>query len=185
VQISHGRIPIALLWKSRSECVKKTMLGYLAAGSDGSLLRGHRRCNWVWYRSLTHEQLRAVLTSDAGELRHYSALLEALSHATREELVQSAMAQLPAVLAKIVEREPNPFIQAIFDYEEPSMVRERVALLGDAAFIVRPHTAMRVSKAACDAMTLRHSLNKKKLSLFSASTIRSASISGWSRNCPT
>jgi len=36
------------------------------------------------------------------------------------------------------------------------MVKGRIALLGDAAFIVRPHTAMGVSKAAGDAMTLRN-----------------------------
>jgi 2-polyprenyl-6-methoxyphenol hydroxylase-like FAD-dependent oxidoreductase len=38
------------------------------------------------------------------------------------------------------------------------MVKGRIALLGDAAFMVRPHTAMGVSKAAGDAMTLRDCL---------------------------
>ena len=38
------------------------------------------------------------------------------------------------------------------------MYRGRVALLGDAAFVVRPHTAMGVSKAAADAMELRDAL---------------------------
>lgn len=35
------------------------------------------------------------------------------------------------------------------------MVRGRIVLLGDAAFVVRPHTAMGVSKAAGDAMALQ------------------------------
>jgi 2-polyprenyl-6-methoxyphenol hydroxylase-like FAD-dependent oxidoreductase len=77
---------------------------------------------------------------------------------TRRELHESAASQLPAVCAQLVEREPNPFVQAIFDFEAPSMVKDRIALLGDAAFIVRPHTAMGVSKAAGDAMTLRDCL---------------------------
>jgi 2-polyprenyl-6-methoxyphenol hydroxylase-like FAD-dependent oxidoreductase len=38
------------------------------------------------------------------------------------------------------------------------MVKGRIALLGDAAYIVRPHTAMGVSKTAGDAMTLRSCL---------------------------
>jgi 2-polyprenyl-6-methoxyphenol hydroxylase-like FAD-dependent oxidoreductase len=38
------------------------------------------------------------------------------------------------------------------------MVRGRVALLGDAAFVARPHTAMGVSKAAGDALALRAAL---------------------------
>jgi 2-polyprenyl-6-methoxyphenol hydroxylase-like FAD-dependent oxidoreductase len=59
-------------------------------------------------------------------------------------------------------REQFPFIQAIFDYETPSMYRSRIALLGDAAFVVRPHTAMGVSKAAGDAMALRDVLQEER-----------------------
>jgi 2-polyprenyl-6-methoxyphenol hydroxylase-like FAD-dependent oxidoreductase len=38
------------------------------------------------------------------------------------------------------------------------MVTKRIALLGDAAFVVRPHTAMGVSKAAGDAPALSYAL---------------------------
>jgi 2-polyprenyl-6-methoxyphenol hydroxylase-like FAD-dependent oxidoreductase len=38
------------------------------------------------------------------------------------------------------------------------MTSGRLALLGDAAFVVRPHTAMGVAKAAGDAMALRSCL---------------------------
>jgi 2-polyprenyl-6-methoxyphenol hydroxylase-like FAD-dependent oxidoreductase len=134
------------------------MLGYLVAGSDGSTQPGRRRYNWVWYRPLTEEQLARALTSGSGEKRPYSLPAGSLSQATRLELVESAASQLPKLCALLVEREPNPFVQAIFDYEAPSMVKGRIALLGDAAFIVRPHTAMGVSKAAGDAMELRDCL---------------------------
>jgi 2-polyprenyl-6-methoxyphenol hydroxylase-like FAD-dependent oxidoreductase len=134
------------------------MLGYLVAGSGGSIDPGERRYNWVWYRALTANQLAGVLTSEAGERRQYSVAAGSLSEATRQELVESAASQLPKVWALLVEREPNPFVQAIFDYEAPAMVKGRIALLGDAAFIVRPHTAMGVSKVAGDAMTLRDCL---------------------------
>src|SRR5258707_12545836 len=40
----------------------------------------------------------------------------------------------------------------------PTMVTKRIALLGDAAFVVRPHTAMGVSKAAGDALALSYAL---------------------------
>jgi 2-polyprenyl-6-methoxyphenol hydroxylase-like FAD-dependent oxidoreductase len=133
-------------------------LGYLVAGSDASTNPGQRRYNWVWYRALTEKQLEPVLTADSGERRQYSVTAGSLSGAIRRELVESAASQLPRVWALLVEREPNPFVQAIFDYEAPAMVKGRVALLGDAAFIVRPHTAMGVSKAAGDAITLRDCL---------------------------
>jgi len=38
------------------------------------------------------------------------------------------------------------------------MALGRIALLGDAAIVVRPHTAMGVAKAAGDAMALRDAL---------------------------
>jgi 2-polyprenyl-6-methoxyphenol hydroxylase-like FAD-dependent oxidoreductase len=129
-------------------------LGYLVAGSDGSIEPGHRRYNWVWYRTVTNEQLARVLTTGLGESREYSVPSGSLSQATRNELVMSAQAELPALLALLVENERAPFVQAIFDYEAPAMVKGRLAILGDAAFVVRPHTAMGVSKAAGDAMTL-------------------------------
>ncbi|HAU75348.1 MAG TPA: 2-polyprenyl-6-methoxyphenol hydroxylase, partial [Agrobacterium sp.] len=50
--------------------------------------------------------------------------------------------------------------QGIFDYEAEHMVSQRIALVGDAAFVVRPHTAMGVSKAAGDAMALRDALRQ-------------------------
>lgn len=38
------------------------------------------------------------------------------------------------------------------------MVSHRTALVGDAAFVVRPHTAMGVAKAAGDVLALRKAL---------------------------
>lgn len=43
------------------------------------------------------------------------------------------------------------------------MILGRLVLLGDAAFVVRPHTAMGVAKAAADAMSLRDHLQRLPL----------------------
>ena len=136
-------------------------LGYLVAGADGSPERGRRRFNWVWYRQLTAEQLAAALTSDAGMRREYSVPFSGLSATTKKELRLAAENLLPRVLADIVTQEEFPFLQAIFDYEAPRMRSGRAILLGDAAYVVRPHTAMGVSKAAGDAMALRDALSQE------------------------
>ena len=136
-------------------------LGYLVAGADGSSERGQRRFNWVWYRQLTAEQLAAALTSDAGRRREYSAPSSGLSAQTKKELRCSAENLLPGVLSEIVTSEEFPFLQAIFDYEAPRLRNGRTVLLGDAAYVVRPHTAMGVSKAAGDAMALRDALTQE------------------------
>jgi 2-polyprenyl-6-methoxyphenol hydroxylase-like FAD-dependent oxidoreductase len=54
----------------------------------------------------------------------------------------------------VVRHTRQPFFQAIFDLESPRMACGRVALLGDAAFVARPHCGMGVTKAAGDAMAL-------------------------------
>ena len=49
-------------------------------------------------------------------------------------------------------------MQAITDLESPRLVLGRIVLLGDAAFVARPHVAAGVSKAALDAAALADAL---------------------------
>jgi 2-polyprenyl-6-methoxyphenol hydroxylase-like FAD-dependent oxidoreductase len=59
----------------------------------------------------------------------------------------------PQVTA-VVDLAPQPFFQSIFDLDSPRIVQGRIALLGDAAFVARPHVGMGVTKAALDAQYL-------------------------------
>jgi len=45
-------------------------------------------------------------------------------------------------------------LQPILDLAVPRMVYNRALLLGDAAFVIRPHTAASTSKAAANAIAL-------------------------------
>lgn len=56
--------------------------------------------------------------------------------------------------ADVVARAERPMLQPIYDLVSPAMVRGRIALVGDAAFVARPHTGMGVTKAALDALAL-------------------------------
>ena len=53
---------------------------------------------------------------------------------------------------------PQPFLQPIYDVESPRMAVGRIALLGDAAFLSRPHVGAGVTKAAEDAQALAAAL---------------------------
>jgi len=136
------------------------ILGYLVAGPDGSLEAGRRRYNWVWYRTLSDADgsLARALTDASGHVHQYSLPAGAMPDAARDDLVRVAEETLPPQFATAISAERSPFIQAIFDYAAPMMVTKRIALLGDAAFVVRPHTAMGVSKAAGDAIALSYAL---------------------------
>jgi 2-polyprenyl-6-methoxyphenol hydroxylase-like FAD-dependent oxidoreductase len=66
--------------------------------------------------------------------------------------------QLPPQFVAVVEATPTPFFQPIFDLESRRVVAGRVALLGDAAFVARPHVGAGVTKAALDAASLADAL---------------------------
>jgi 2-polyprenyl-6-methoxyphenol hydroxylase-like FAD-dependent oxidoreductase len=130
------------------------MLGYLVPGPSGETAAGERRYNWVWYRALTSAQLRTLMVDSARPSSSTSLAPGQLPEHLRDELVRSALDELPHQFADAVVTEPRPFLQAIYDYVPSRMARGRVLLLGDAAVMVRPHTAMGAAKAAGDAMTI-------------------------------
>jgi 2-polyprenyl-6-methoxyphenol hydroxylase-like FAD-dependent oxidoreductase len=131
------------------------ILGYLVPGPGGETAPGQRRYNWVWYRQAAEgPALDRWLTGSDGRLREFSVARGDMPTLLRDDVIARAHELLPAPFALAVAAEPTPSLQAIVDYESTRMVRDRVALLGDAAFVVRPHTAMGVAKAAGDAMAL-------------------------------
>jgi 2-polyprenyl-6-methoxyphenol hydroxylase-like FAD-dependent oxidoreductase len=54
----------------------------------------------------------------------------------------------------------TPFLQPILDLAVPRMVEGRVLLLGDAAFIPRPHTAASTAKAGANALAFGRALQE-------------------------
>ena len=61
---------------------------------------------------------------------------------------------LPPQFAEILEKAPQPFFQPIFDLLSDAVSVGRIALMGDAAFVARPHIGMGVAKAAEDAVAI-------------------------------
>ena len=104
--------------------------------------------NYVWYRPTVEAELANLGTGARGP--HVRPELA-------QKLKEIARATLAPPLAELVER-CEPFYQAIYDLETPRIAAGRVALLGDAAFVARPHVGMGVTKAALDAACLARSL---------------------------
>lgn len=137
------------------------VLGYLVPGAKGEREVGLRRYNWVWYRPVPPSELSACFT-DANRRTHMFSLPRGSLPPDRlEELRSDASRMLPPQFALAVNMEPTPSIHGIFDYEAQRMIGRSVALIGDAAFVARPHTAMGVSKAAGDAMALSRFLSQE------------------------
>ncbi|GET36734.1 FAD binding domain-containing protein [Microseira wollei] len=137
------------------------ILQYVIPGENESLLPGERRFNWVWYVNYDEAtELPRILTDKDGRHRDYSIPPGLLSPAIEQEMRAYADAVLAPPFQKLVAATKEPFVQAILDLAVPQMIFGRVALIGDAAFIPRPHTAASTSKAARNAIALADALVK-------------------------
>lgn len=136
------------------------ILGYLVPGDGNDTRDGHRLYNWVWYRTADAARLQAIMTDRTGRDRGYSLPEGQLAPHWRRTLVDEAADLLPPPFRVIVEATAEPFAQAIRDLTVDRMVKDRVVLLGDAAFIPRPHTAASTSKAAANALALADALDR-------------------------
>jgi 2-polyprenyl-6-methoxyphenol hydroxylase-like FAD-dependent oxidoreductase len=135
------------------------MLGYPVAGFTRSTQAGERCYNFVWYRPADAGCGLAELCTDIHGRRHEMSVPPPLLRPEIVRAMREAAGDLLAPqFAEVVRQAPQPFFQAIYDLESPRMTFGRVALLGDAAFVARPHCGMGVSKAAGDAMALTEAL---------------------------
>jgi 2-polyprenyl-6-methoxyphenol hydroxylase-like FAD-dependent oxidoreductase len=134
------------------------MTMYAVPGLDNDVRPGHRAYNWVWYHPVTRDGLSALCT-DASGVCHGTAIAPAL---IRPEVIADMRATARRVIAsqcvEVIDLTAQPFFQAIFDLESPRMMHGHAAILGDAAFVARPHVGMGVTKAALDAECLADSL---------------------------
>lgn len=86
--------------------------------------------------------------------RNYSIPPGLIAPAVTQEMRSYADRVLVSPFRKLVAATKEPFVQAILDLGVPQMAFNRIALVGDAAFIPRPHTAASTSKAAANAIAL-------------------------------
>jgi 2-polyprenyl-6-methoxyphenol hydroxylase-like FAD-dependent oxidoreductase len=135
------------------------ILGYPVPGALDDLTPGRRRYSFVWYRPVDAATTLAEMQTDASGRVHFEGIPPQL---IRPEVIaalqRDAEAMLPPVFAEIVRTCTQPLFQPIGDLESPMMRRGRVALLGDAAFVGRPHVAKGAIKAGHDAIELAAAL---------------------------
>jgi 2-polyprenyl-6-methoxyphenol hydroxylase-like FAD-dependent oxidoreductase len=136
------------------------MIGYPVAGPDNDLRPGHRRYNLVWYRPADDVALRRLLTDDAGVHHPLGIPPPLISRAVIAEMREAAGTVLAPQFRDLIRLVDRPMLQAIYDIESPRMAFGRVAIVGDAAFVARPHVGAGVAKAAQDALALMRALDE-------------------------
>jgi 2-polyprenyl-6-methoxyphenol hydroxylase-like FAD-dependent oxidoreductase len=170
--VDESAFPLAIrdeIFEYYSFCLPpgEIMLSYPVPGRHNETARGRRGYNHIWYRPIDAEGLHSLCT-DAEGICHGTAIAPPL---IRPRVIAAMRADARTLLAPqiatLVDITEQPFFQAIFDLESEHTVQGRVALVGDAAFVARPHVGMGVTKAALDVVCLADALT-------SASTVESA-----------
>jgi 2-polyprenyl-6-methoxyphenol hydroxylase-like FAD-dependent oxidoreductase len=137
-------------------------LGYPVAGPDNDLRPGHRRYNVVWYRPADETtKLQWLLTDERGVTHAISIPPPLIRREAIAEMRADAERLVAPQFRQIVRLIEEPILQPIYDLESSRMAFGRVAIVGDAAFVARPHVAAGVSKAADDAAALTEALLKE------------------------
>jgi 2-polyprenyl-6-methoxyphenol hydroxylase-like FAD-dependent oxidoreductase len=139
-------------------------LGYPIAGPDNDLRAGHRRYNVVWYRPADETtELQSLLTDASGTVHTISIPPPLIRQEGIAAMRAAAERLLPPQFRAIVRLIDEPILQPIYDLETPRMAFGRVAIIGDAAFVARPHVAAGVAKAADDAAALAQALDSAEV----------------------
>jgi len=162
--IAESALPAQIhhdLFDALSFCLPpgEQFLGYPIAGPDDDLRPGRRRYNIVWYRPAEPvRELPWLLTDDNGVVHSISIpppLIRCEAIATMREAAERLLAPQFRAIVRLIQ---EPLLQPIYDLESPRLAFDRVAVIGDAAFVARPHVAAGLSKAADDAAALAAAL---------------------------
>jgi 2-polyprenyl-6-methoxyphenol hydroxylase-like FAD-dependent oxidoreductase len=159
VMLGESDIPPAIhaeIFSSYTFCLPdgELLLGYPVPGSNNETHIGQRAYNIVWYRPADPVSALADLCTDANGRHYNEGIPPPLIRPEIETAIKAAACALVAPqIAEIIARS-RPFFQPVYDLESPCIAFGRVALLGDAAFVARPHLGAGVTKAALDAASL-------------------------------
>lgn len=135
-------------------------LGYPVAGPDSAPDRKDNRYNVVWYRPADEATDLKRLLTDKNGVAHMISIPPPLIRpeaiaAMRADAMRLVCPQFRAIVPLMAE----PILQPIYDLQSAHMAFGRIAVVGDAAFVARPHVAAGVAKAADDAMALAAGLD--------------------------
>jgi 2-polyprenyl-6-methoxyphenol hydroxylase-like FAD-dependent oxidoreductase len=119
---------------------------------------GEGCCHFVWFRKATGHALADFCTDLSGRRHGVSIPPPLIRPELIEAMKRDAEQLLAPQLSALVHATAQIILQPIFDLESPRIAFGRVALVGDAAFVARPHVASGVMKAAVDAECLTDAL---------------------------
>ena len=130
------------------------LIGYPVTGLDGAG-PDERQYNFLWYKPVrAGAELEDLLTDESGTTHAFSIPPPLIRPDHIGRLREQAEALLPPQFAEVVAGARRHLVQPIYDVMSRRIADGRVALIGDAAFVARPHVGVGVLKAGEDALAL-------------------------------
>jgi 2-polyprenyl-6-methoxyphenol hydroxylase-like FAD-dependent oxidoreductase len=147
-----------LLYSRNAFCIPdgELWVSYSVPARDGDVTVGKRDYNIVWYRPADAATL-ADMNTDAQARQHEQIPPPLIRQDVTEAVKQAARDTIAPALAEIFGAS-RPYFQPIYDLASPQLVFGRAIIMGDAAFVARPHVGAGVTKAALDAACLADAL---------------------------
>ncbi len=138
------------------------LLGSIIAGADGSTALGDRRLGWAWYDNTQNDLLRRLGCVEGSIVRH-SLNAPDIPEQTLIDLAEKASVRWPqpwldAILHSIKTR--NLTGTPVAEYVPETLVKGRIAIVGDAAHLPTPLTASGFNASLQDAATLAECVAK-------------------------
>jgi 2-polyprenyl-6-methoxyphenol hydroxylase-like FAD-dependent oxidoreductase len=133
-------------------------LGYPISGADDELRAGRRRYNFGWYRVADAAKLKQMCTDDQGREYEFGVPPPLVRKDLIAQMRSDAEVLMPPQYIDCIHHIDQPFFTPVYDFCSPSLVFDRIALVGDAASTPRPHIGFGVSKAGAEAQALAEAL---------------------------
>ncbi len=128
---------------------------YPVPGADGEIAPGTRRINFVWYWNVPEgPELVDLFTDSDGVHRPGTVPAGHVAQRHLNRMRADAQSLMAPQVADLVCAAREPFLQTIVEAGTPRMAFGRACLVGDAAFVVRPHAGAATAKSAADALSL-------------------------------
>lgn len=135
---------------------------YYIPSESGDCHPGQRSLNWGVYQQLGYDQLRELLADNKNS--GFRASHVPLTQAQRQQLQELLRRHIPAAAAELLCKASSGFVQPIIDISARQLVKDQMLLSGDAAAVLRPHTASGAVKAIDNALSLRALLANRQCS---------------------
>lgn len=128
---------------------------YKIPSSEHSTSGQKHTLNWGIYDKIDIDLLSKLLP-DATSTEASSA--HSLNDFAKEHLRNLLSKNIPALSANLFRQTSAPFVQAIVDLDSKKLVTNNIALIGDAAAVLRPHAASGAVKAIDNALSFAQAL---------------------------